>query len=78
MEIVIETNAGKYYASGNRRARVLFKTLCGSEDEIIESVTGRYYKKSLVNRQRGSRNRNGVIPRYEFRLVTKFYHEYYQ
>ena len=75
MEIVIETNAGKYYVSGNRRAKVLFKTLCASEDEIIESVTGRYYKKSLINRQRGARNINKNIPKYEFRLVTKFFNE---
>ena len=76
MEIVFETLTNKYYVTGNRKARVLFKTLCASEDEVLVSITGRYYKKSLVNRQRGARNINKIIPRYEYRLVTKFFNEY--
>lgn len=76
MEIVFETLTNKYYVTGNRRARVLFKTLCASEDEVLVSVTGRYYKKSLINRQRGARNINKIIPRFEYRLVTKFFYEY--
>lgn len=42
---------------------------------VIETNTGRYYKKSLINRQRDVKNIN-KINKYEFKLVTKFCYEY--